>query len=472
MSIHTEKFAEYLKYDVAREGQPLQRMVFVPHPLAGEPSTVLKQYVNGKDPTTGKPVMQEIIDALTKPLSVVETKTGISETKRVRLLEPDTEDNLRQLFNKNGWTDGLPIVLPTEDKVAEMLAGTNRSPDEVVGKMFWSYTVEQVAVNAVMAGAKPEYFPVILALAASETPPLSTSTSSMAGMAVVNGPIRKAIGMNYEVGALGPYNEANSTIGRAWGFIARNCGGYQPWPERYCGSVGNPLNFSNIVFAENEERSPWKPFHVRKGFKEDESVVSLFGTGWSKIDCMGAITYRPLHEEALILMKAFPPSTPKATFVMDPTAAWKTYREGFETPEELAEWLKENIKSTVKDYWATDYVRTFVMRDAQNGIEPYATWLRLPEDELIQPWLYGRGIETVVVGGETNAFCQVYDMPYVRSISIDQFMPNKTYKPAEPGKDDPFINPVPGAVPIKPSEPKPPSKPSEPEPPSDDDCST
>ena len=87
VSIHTEKFAEYLKYDVAREGQPLQRMVFVPHPLAGEPSTAFKQYVNGKDPTTGKPVMQEIIDALTKPLSVVETKTGISETKRVRLLE-------------------------------------------------------------------------------------------------------------------------------------------------------------------------------------------------------------------------------------------------------------------------------------------------------------------------------------------------------------------------------------------------
>ena len=88
-----------------------------------------------------------------------------------RLVEPDTEDNLQRQFLENNWTDGLPIVLPTEKRVAEMLAHTSRKPDEIVGRMqptefrvAWEYTVEKVAVNAVMAGARPEYFPVILAL--------------------------------------------------------------------------------------------------------------------------------------------------------------------------------------------------------------------------------------------------------------------------------------------------------------------
>ena len=124
-----------------------------------------------------------------------------------------------------------------------MLAGTNRSPDEVVGDVL-SYTVEQVAVNAVMAGAKPEYFPVILAWRCIGNS-LSTSTSSMAGMAVVNGPIRKAIGMNFEVGALGPYNEANSTMGRAWGSLPEIVGDIS-LAGKYCGSVGNPLAISSL----------------------------------------------------------------------------------------------------------------------------------------------------------------------------------------------------------------------------------
>src|SRR5215475_362194 len=101
----------------------------------------------------------------------------MSEFERTtpRLVEPDTEERLQQEFLDNHWTDGLPIVLPTERRVAAMLAATTRKPDELVGRMqatefraAWEYTVEKVAVNAVMAGARPEYFPVILALAASE----------------------------------------------------------------------------------------------------------------------------------------------------------------------------------------------------------------------------------------------------------------------------------------------------------------
>ena len=101
-----------------------------------------------------------------------------------RLLEPDTEGTLRALFEKNHWTDYLPIVLPTEERVAAMLKGTSQPPDKVVGRMragnfreSWEYTVEKVAVNAVMAGARPEYFPVILALAASNQTQEGSTTS-------------------------------------------------------------------------------------------------------------------------------------------------------------------------------------------------------------------------------------------------------------------------------------------------------
>src|SRR6202045_5251789 len=113
------------------------------------------------------------------------------------LIGPDTEDNLQKLFLENNWTDKLPIVLPTRERVDAMLKATSHPPDEIVGHLqpvefraAWEFTVEQVAVNAGMAGARPEYFPVILALAASNTTSRQGSTTSMTCLSVVNGPVR------------------------------------------------------------------------------------------------------------------------------------------------------------------------------------------------------------------------------------------------------------------------------------------
>src|SRR2546425_10147569 len=114
-----------------------------------------------------------------------------------RLVEPDTEDNLQRLFLENNWTDKLPIVLPTEKRVADMLAHTTHAPDEIGGRMqptefrvAWEYTVEKVAVNAVMAGASPEYLPVILALAASQVTARGSTKTASAAQEVGNGPMR------------------------------------------------------------------------------------------------------------------------------------------------------------------------------------------------------------------------------------------------------------------------------------------
>ncbi len=405
---------------------PLQRLVFVPHPVGGQPNDMLKKYVEGKEPMTGKPVMQEIVEALTSPLTEEEKKTGFLEEAVPRLLEPDTPEKLQRLFIDNGWTDYVPIVLPTEEKVAAMLQATSHKPDEVVGKMRfgtyepWSFTVEKVAVNAVMAGAKPEYFPVILAIAASLRSAWSSSTSSMAGMVVVNGPIRDEIGMNYGMGAMGPYNEANATIGRAWTLITKNCAGAF-LGDAYVGSLGNNLNYNNLCFAENEERNPWEPFHVQRGFRLNESVASIFGSGWSQVSDHGAVTKRPAHEDLLIVFRALSPS-PGAVVVMDPLVAARLKRDGFDTKKKLAEWIANNFKITAQEYWDTDYISTFTLPRARKGEEPFASWLKLPMDAIIAPLSADPGrIDFLVVGGETNAFFRLFDMKYGTSVSIDKW---------------------------------------------------
>ena len=164
-----------------------------------------------------------------------------------------------------------------------MLAGTSRDREEIVGSMrpthyreAWQFTVEKVAVNAVMAGARPGYLPVILALAASGFSARISSTSSMAAMAVVNGPIRNEIGMNSGLGALGPYNHANATIGRAYGLLSQNLQGGSVLGETYMGCQGNSYAYNSLTFAENEEASPWRPYHVRRGFSPGDSAVTSF----------------------------------------------------------------------------------------------------------------------------------------------------------------------------------------------------
>ena len=130
-----------------------------------------------------------------------------------------------------------------------------------------------------MAGAKPEYFPVILAIASTGVTSLFASTTSFARMVVVNGPIRDEIKMNSGIGAMSPFNHANTTIGRAWTLLSMNLSGAGKLGDTYLGSQGNSLNYSNVCIAENEAKNPWKPFHVDKGFKHEDSVVSLFH-GW------------------------------------------------------------------------------------------------------------------------------------------------------------------------------------------------
>src|SRR5262245_30317500 len=213
-------------------GMPRLRQAYVPQPVVDRSPAQLRAYIEGPDPIAKRPFMQGVLDGLTFPLDEKDLQGLTFERTTPRLVEPATENDLHQLFEDNHWTDSLPITLPTEARVEAMLKGTSHPPDEVVGRLrptafreFWEFTVEKVAVNAVMAGARPEDLPVILALAASGITARSSSTNSFATMAVINGPIRNELGMNSGIGAMGPYNHANTTIGRAYGVLSTNLQG-------------------------------------------------------------------------------------------------------------------------------------------------------------------------------------------------------------------------------------------------------
>ncbi len=408
---------------------PNHRFTFLPHPITGTSAELCRKYLEGNDPVTGKPVLQEIIDALTAPLSSEDKKTGSIERPTPHLVEPDTADHLHRLFLEKGWTDGLPIVLPTEARVAEMLKGTSHEADEEVGKMqpsspheLWSYTVEKVAVNAVMAGAEPEHFPVILALASTGITSLSTSTTSFATMVVVNGPVRNEIDMNSGIGALGPFSHANAVIGRAWTLMSINLSASGKTGETYMGSQGNNYNYNNLCFAENEEELPqgWNPLHVQKGFGPEESTVSVFlGWGFTHPD---QSMEKAFHPQIPFWLKFVSPFS-STTLLLDPTIIhqMKT-NEGIDSKEELIEWIHQNTKVRVED-WLDDFyaVQNFILPMGEMGQEPIASWMKLPKDAEIPQFSTPSKINIISVGGGTNFFWQAGDFSYMMSASVDEW---------------------------------------------------
>jgi len=184
---------------------------------------------------------------------------------------------------ERGWSDGLPVVPPTEIRVVRMLAGTSRDPAEVLGSVppdLQPCTVEKVAINAVMAGCKPEYLPVVIAAVEACLIDefcmhgLLATTWFSGPMVIVNGPIAKAIGMNSGANALGQGNRANATIGRALQLVIRNVGGGKPGGVDRS-TLGNPGKYT-FCFAEDEDHSCWESLAVQRGFSSGQSTVTLF----------------------------------------------------------------------------------------------------------------------------------------------------------------------------------------------------
>ena len=401
--VSTHVFARLARATCKAEGMPTIRNAYVPQPVVGLSAGELRAYIEGVDPIAKKPFMDIVIEGLTGPLTE-EDYAGASFTRTTpRFLEPDTEDNLRNQFIEQGWTDYLPIILPTEQRVEAMLKGTSHPGDEFVNRMSptsfrekWDYDVEKIAINAVMAGCKPEYMPVVLALCSTGFSARSSSTTSWAALSMINGPIRHEIGMNCGIGALGPYNHANATIGRAYNLLSQNAQGGSEPGDTYMGSVGNNWNYT-ACWAENEEDSPWEPFHVQKGHKAEESTAAIWMGGWYTEAGFGP---RETWKEKLIRMLVATDHFSSPFLLMDPLVAKDFARMGF-TKESLSEWMSENARMKAKYYWDDQWTTTLVKPVAEAGIEPAASRLKADPEEEISIFA-ARDLDIVVVGGGTQ----------------------------------------------------------------------
>jgi hypothetical protein len=405
-------------------GMPIRYVGFT-FPVAGQPKEVHHRYVfESNDVLSGKPMMQAIVDNFTKPLTEKEKISGPPPEAKVepRLLKPDTEDNLQQLFKDNDWTDYLPIILPTEERVAAMLKGTSQKPDKVIKKINWpgglrTLTVEKAAVYAVMSGAKPEHFPLILALATYV--PFGNSTSSMANMILVNGPIRNQVKMNYKGNVMGPHNEVNAVLGRSFAIMSKTAGGLHAGKTTFSG-LGSTIQYNSLCIAENEEALPagWDPVHVQMGFKASDSVLSV-STGWSYISSVGEVQrgYPPQY-----LMRDYMRSLSGmgASVIMAPEVAGILKdSQGFKTKFDLASWLANNVEKTVASYWGNGVVSTMWASMAIQGLEPYASQRKSPPESMMKP-LQPKGIGVIVAGqGQTTWFAT--DFGVGRGVLVDDW---------------------------------------------------
>jgi len=216
---------------------------------------------------------------LTDELSVRFSGSAL-KSRRVEIAA--LEDEWEALIDR-GWSDGMPLVPPTEARVLRMLDGTTRSPDDLVAIVppdLVECSVEKVAINAVMAGCRPDYLPVVIAaLEAACTDEfnmhgLLATTMPVGPVIIVNGPIRKRIGMNSGINVLGQGNQANSTIGRALQLVIRNVGGGKPGGVDRA-THGSPAKYG-LCFPEDEEGSPWDSLAQSRGFDTGQSTVTLF----------------------------------------------------------------------------------------------------------------------------------------------------------------------------------------------------
>jgi hypothetical protein len=323
---------------------------------------------------------------------------------RARRIEVGESDDLFEFMFDQGLTDGLPVIPPTPERVMRMLGGTKRDPQSVIGVCAPNYapvTVEKAAINAVMAGCKPEYFPVVIAAVEAITTEqfnihgVLATTHFPTPVIIVNGPIRNRIGMNMKMNVFGQGNRANATIGRAVQLIVRNVGGGRPGEVDRC-AMGHPGKYT-FCFPEYEERSNWEPLHVERGFNKEDSTVTVFAGG----------APTPIIDQLSRDAKSLATSYGMAlTAVSHP----KQYNYG----ELVVCVTPEHVDTFAKDGWTKDQVRARIqevtmtkvrnlMRDefCAEGI-PQETAEKMGMDTLVGKFRDPKKLSLVVAGGEAG----------------------------------------------------------------------
>ncbi len=367
-------------------------------------------------------LFDNVVKALTTPLTADEKRTGkYQASKPPAVALTGTLSEIEDYFYKEGWTDGLPVIPPTKERVAEMLKGTKHAPDEIVATAMEPeklvVTVEKVAINGVMAGAKPEYMPALLALAdacaKAKVGDLARSTNSFAFMQVVNGPVRKELKMNTEMAAMSPGNRANSVLARAATLILKNLGGQEVGVNTMA-VQGNPAY--SFVAPENEEKSPWPPLSVEKGLQPGESAISIFTGGWSHV---GNYFYPGDGLEVLAKDLAALELPSYAVALLSP-ARVTMLKDRKMSKEDVKETIYQNATQTLKEFRSSQYFPTLITSGIKRGGSYPTSYLTDPDDKLVPVYLRNR-IEVVVVGGDGPPMMQGWRMGYGTTVSVDKW---------------------------------------------------
>jgi hypothetical protein len=335
--------------------------------------------------------------------------------QRVEVIRgPDAGARLQELFLRRGWSDGLPVIPPTVARVREALAFTDRAPTDVLGEvepLKGLATVEKVAANAVMAGCRPEYLPVVLAAVECVLDPafnmrgVQTTDENVTPLLFVNGPVARELAINGGFGALGPGWQANATIGRALRLVMNNLGGGWPGAVSFAG-LGQPGRYT-LCLAENEAQSPWMPLHVEAGLAAEVSAVTV-----TRAESVMNVT-GGLAEIASVMGSAASGFgilwSGRPTVLVAPAVAADCGRRGM-GKDDVRRFLWEHGRWRRKDWqssWLTERILAnrrwpdWVEAAAQTGDIPPA---RSPDD-----------IVLVVAGGDIpipqNAYCPSWGFP-------------------------------------------------------------
>jgi len=284
--MNCDTFDDDAKSAAADNGMPLVRRV----KISSADFYKLRGSVDSIRPLV-EDLFDEFVDALVTPLTSEELNPsaaqpdtdGPSEITILGDFYEETMEAFNQDYLGRQWGDGLPLVPPTPERVKWMLTGTRRSPDEVLGKINpkqGTVTVEKIAINAVMAGAKPEYLPVIISVIESladdryDDLHVLASAGSFGLLIVVGGAIARELGMNSGIGFMGHGNRANNTIGRAVRLTTLNIG--RTWPAKNdMALIGRLSAHTFLTFSENADMSPWQPYHAGRGFPAEQSCVTV-----------------------------------------------------------------------------------------------------------------------------------------------------------------------------------------------------
>jgi hypothetical protein len=378
----------------------------------------------------------QIVNALT---GRGETKPRVAATagKSGVALEGSFDD-IQHSFRKQGLTDGLPIIPPTEQRVAEFLQFTDRSADDVIAFLppgNLNATPRNIAANAVMAGCRPEHMPIIIAAVEAIAHPdfdleqLGT-TGAVNPYLVINGPVINELGIHFDMGLVS--RDPNPAIGRALGLIIRNIAKLKP-AEQYMGTFGYITPFA---LAEDEGKSPWPPYHVEHGFDQGTSTVTVGGTqAWgfqgypSGTDLKGMldaicqdvakkiVPWGPLmHKDAQMLM----------LLITAPVA--QVLAEGGYSKADVAQYVFEHTRYTIRDIelilkhgfccGETETIKGLV----EQGMIPPA-WAKLGPDDTVPALIYPHVINIVVCGDRTRNKTQALHAAYVKPVTKEIKLP-------------------------------------------------